>query len=273
MPELRQHSLFFGTREPNPSSAPAHSLTSPRCRPVPRSTSSQPAANQHSPLRQDASHASLPSTSAPRHNSPDASAPVQARTSSQPLKARQSTARSATVPLKSSSNLVPNHSSKTSRLPTVKPLFTPSRNNSTPHSAVNPPRSPSLPEKPSSTNQQHPSGDHSPAPRQPLKTNRAVRGPPYMGGSKTGKPPSGDFFIPSSHGTSAPVARGENLPGQPRHAAERCASAAGRSVISSPSGPAVTSTRLPSSTVPSSNMPASRSCRFRWMTRRSGRAP
>ena len=142
-----------------------------------------------------------------------------------------------------------------------------------PHSAVNPPRSPSLPEKPSSTNQQHPSGDHSPAPRQPLKTNRAVRGPPYMGGSKTGKPPSGDFFIPSSHGASAPVARGENLPGQPRHAAERCASAAGRSVISSPSGPAVTSTRLPSSTVPSSNMPASRSCRFRWMTRRSGRAP
>lgn len=130
MPELRQHSLFFGTREPNPSSAPAHSLTSPRCRPVPRSTSSQPAANQHSPLRQDASHASLPSTSAPRHNSPDASAPVQARTSPQPLKARQSTARSATVPLKSSSNLVPNHSSKTSRLPTVKPLFTPSRNNS-----------------------------------------------------------------------------------------------------------------------------------------------
>ena len=132
VPELRQHSLFFGTREPNPSSAPAHSLTSPRCRPVPRSTSSQPAANQHSPLRQDASHASLPSTSAPRHNSPDASAPVQARTSSQPLKARQSTARSATVPLKSSSTLVPNHSSKTSRLPTVKPLFTPSRNNSTP---------------------------------------------------------------------------------------------------------------------------------------------
>ena len=224
MPELRQHSLFFGTREPNPSSAPAHSLTSPRCRPVPRSTSSQPAANQHSPLRQDASHASLPSTSAPRHNSPDASAPVQARTSPQPLKARQSTARSATVPLKSSSTLVPNHSSKTSRLPTVKPLFTPSRNNSTPQRQnIHPDRPPFRKSHPAQINNT-PQGITAQRPVSPSGPTAPSVGRLIWGAAKLVNPPQAIF---SSHRHTAPRRRspGEKIspgsPVMPRNAAPR----------------------------------------------------